>query len=116
MIVVEQGLDYEAARGDEVEDLAALLAEAQRRFPRLQGVCSGAIASDYQRLRIESVRCPSATGRAHPLAHGRACLGGAGGGAVAQLTGASRARLPRYARPSEAEQADALPCTSGIRC
>ena len=32
-----------------------LLAAAKRRFPGLQGVSSGAIASDYQRLRVESV-------------------------------------------------------------
>lgn len=38
-----------------MEDLAALLAAALKRFPGLQGVASGAIASDYQRLRVEAV-------------------------------------------------------------
>mmetsp|Transcript_8200 Transcript_8200/g.24440 ORF Transcript_8200/g.24440 Transcript_8200/m.24440 type:complete len:850 (-) Transcript_8200:2291-4840(-) len=46
---------YVQTAGDEVEDLAALLAFAQQRFPGLEGVASGAIASDYQRLRVESV-------------------------------------------------------------
>ena len=38
-----------------MEDLAALLAAAKMHFPELQGVTSGAIASDYQRLRVEAV-------------------------------------------------------------
>lgn len=38
-----------------MEDLAALLAAAKMHFPDLQGVTSGAIASDYQRLRVEAV-------------------------------------------------------------
>ena len=50
-----QGLAYTETEGDEVEDLMQLLAAAKRRFPGLQGVASGAIASDYQRLRVESV-------------------------------------------------------------
>jgi len=52
---VLQGLAYTKTAGDEVEDLMQLLAAAKRRFPGLQGVSSGAIASDYQRLRVESV-------------------------------------------------------------
>jgi diphthine-ammonia ligase len=51
-----QGLAYTKTEGDEVEDLMQLLAAAKTRFPDLQGVASGAIASDYQRLRVESVR------------------------------------------------------------
>ena len=51
-----QELSYAATEGDEVEDLAALVAAAKLRFPDLQGVTSGAIASDYQRLRVEAVR------------------------------------------------------------
>ena len=50
------GLTYEApCPGDEVEDLRAVLAAAQRRVPDLGGVCSGALLSDYQRLRVEAV-------------------------------------------------------------
>ena len=51
----EQELSYTTTEGDEVEDLAALLAAAKMHFPGLQGVASGAIASDYQRLRVEAV-------------------------------------------------------------
>lgn len=40
---------------DEVEDLYRALAEAQRRFPEIQAVSSGAILSTYQRVRIEQV-------------------------------------------------------------
>ena len=50
-----QGLDYKQTAGDEVEDLMALLAYVKQDFPDLGGVSSGAIASDYQRLRVESV-------------------------------------------------------------
>ena len=38
-----------------MEDLRALLAYAKRRTPDLGGVCCGALLSDYQRLRVESV-------------------------------------------------------------
>jgi len=48
-------LAYAACEGDEVEDLFRLLAYVQADFPCLGGVASGAIASDYQRLRVESV-------------------------------------------------------------
>jgi diphthine-ammonia ligase len=40
---------------DEVEDLYDALRGAQQQFPDLQGVCCGAILSNYQRLRVESV-------------------------------------------------------------
>ena len=49
------GLDYAASPGDEVEDLRALLSAAKAAVPDLGGVCSGAILSDYQRLRVEAV-------------------------------------------------------------
>ena len=54
---VEQGLRYTqgATAGDEVEDLHALLSEVQAAHPDLGGVCSGAILSNYQRSRVESV-------------------------------------------------------------
>ncbi|WIA09297.1 hypothetical protein OEZ85_008704 [Tetradesmus obliquus] len=50
-----QGLSYSCTAGDEVEDLTAMLAFVKERHPDVQGVASGAIASDYQRLRVESV-------------------------------------------------------------
>lgn len=41
--------------GDEVEDMLILLKEVKRKIPSVSAVSSGAIASDYQRLRVESV-------------------------------------------------------------
>lgn len=41
--------------GDEVEDMFILLSEVKRQIPTVAAVSSGAIASDYQRLRVESV-------------------------------------------------------------
>ena len=38
-----------------VEDLYQLLLSVKERFPEVEGVCSGAILSDYQRLRVENV-------------------------------------------------------------
>ncbi|KAL2642116.1 hypothetical protein R1flu_009703 [Riccia fluitans] len=49
------GLRYTRTDGDEVEDLEILLRAVKSRFPDLQGVSTGAIASDYQRLRVENV-------------------------------------------------------------
>ena len=40
---------------DEVERLFDLLADVKNRFPDVTAVCSGAILSNYQRLRVESV-------------------------------------------------------------
>ncbi|KAG6557626.1 hypothetical protein Mapa_000907 [Marchantia paleacea] len=51
----EKGLRYTKTDGDEVEDLEALLRAVKSRFPDIGGVSSGAIASDYQRLRVENV-------------------------------------------------------------
>jgi diphthine-ammonia ligase len=48
-------LSYSESDGDEVEDLRRLLAFVKADFPGLGGVASGAIASDYQRLRVEHV-------------------------------------------------------------
>ncbi|KAL3694486.1 hypothetical protein R1sor_008137 [Riccia sorocarpa] len=48
-------LRYMRTDGDEVEDLEVLLRAVKSRFPDLQGVSTGAIASDYQRLRVENV-------------------------------------------------------------
>jgi len=38
-----------------VEDLLALLSYAKQQLPLLEAVSCGAIASDYQRLRVEQV-------------------------------------------------------------
>ena len=40
---------------DEVEDLTALLVKVKEQFPEVQAVASGAIFSNYQRLRVENV-------------------------------------------------------------
>ena len=52
---VEQGLRYAQAEGDEVEDLFVLLSEVKAAIPGATAVCSGAILSSYQRMRVESV-------------------------------------------------------------
>ncbi|XP_042046236.1 diphthine--ammonia ligase-like [Salvia splendens] len=49
------GLSYNMTPGDEVEDMLILLKEVKRHIPSVSAVSSGAIASDYQRLRVESV-------------------------------------------------------------
>ena len=41
--------------GSEVEDLFILLNEVKQQIPSIRAVSSGAIASDYQRLRVESI-------------------------------------------------------------
>lgn len=51
-------MEYSATKGDEVEDLLSLLAFAKERMPEIEAVSSGAIASDYQRLRVENVSPP----------------------------------------------------------
>jgi diphthine-ammonia ligase len=57
MVIVcrDQGLKYNVTAGDEVEDMFALLSEVKRKIPSISAVSSGAIASDYQRLRVENV-------------------------------------------------------------
>ncbi|XP_050381421.1 diphthine--ammonia ligase isoform X2 [Argentina anserina] len=50
-----QKLSYRTTPGDEVEDMFLLLNEVKRQIPSVTAVSSGAIASDYQRLRVESV-------------------------------------------------------------
>lgn len=52
---VVQSLDYSIHQDDEVEDLFQLVACAKSRIPEIEMVVSGAIASDYQRLRVENV-------------------------------------------------------------
>ncbi|DBA87744.1 TPA: hypothetical protein ACH3X1_004745 [Trebouxia sp. C0004] len=51
----QQALIYNTTEGDEVEDLLALLSYAKQQLPQLEAVSCGAIASDYQRLRVEQV-------------------------------------------------------------
>ncbi|KAG2444776.1 hypothetical protein HXX76_001519 [Chlamydomonas incerta] len=50
-----QDLGYTPTDGDEVEDLFQLLSYVKESVPGVQAVASGAIASDYQRLRVENV-------------------------------------------------------------
>ncbi|CAA7403953.1 unnamed protein product [Spirodela intermedia] len=50
-----QDLNYQVTSGDEVEDMFVLLNEVKHQIPSITAVSSGAIASDYQRLRVESV-------------------------------------------------------------
>eukprot|EP00759_Apiculatamorpha_spiralis_P013784 PhF_6_TR20522/c0_g1_i2/m.29602/K06927/DPH6; diphthine-ammonia ligase len=52
---VEVGMRYKHTSGDEVEVLYDLLREVCQRHPEVEAVCSGAILSDYQRLRVENV-------------------------------------------------------------
>jgi diphthine-ammonia ligase len=49
-----RGLQYRQQEGDEVEDLFGLLQKVQRS-EEVEGVASGAVLSDYQRLRVEHV-------------------------------------------------------------
>ncbi|KAG7669670.1 hypothetical protein Ndes2437B_g05856 [Nannochloris sp. 'desiccata'] len=51
----DQRLVYEDTAGDEVEDLAALISYIKTEIPDIGAVSSGAIASDYQRTRVERV-------------------------------------------------------------
>jgi diphthine-ammonia ligase len=46
--------EYSPTAGDEVEDLYDLLADTKTKLD-FDAVCSGAILSDYQRIRVENV-------------------------------------------------------------
>ncbi|KAA3480725.1 diphthine--ammonia ligase-like isoform X2 [Gossypium australe] len=48
-------LSYQRTPGDDVEEMFILLNEVKKQIPSITTVSSGAIASDYQRLRVESV-------------------------------------------------------------
>lgn len=48
-------LSYTMTAGDEVEDMFILLNEVKQKIPSITAVSTGAIASDYQRLRVESI-------------------------------------------------------------
>ncbi|KAF9574069.1 ATP binding domain 4 [Mortierella alpina] len=52
---IEQGSDYVQTKQDETEDLYELLAMAKAAHPDLEAVSVGAILSNYQRIRVESV-------------------------------------------------------------
>ncbi|BDA44893.1 probable diphthine-ammonia ligase at N-terminal half [Coccomyxa sp. Obi] len=52
---VQQDLIYIHTERDEVEDMLQLLAFAKDMHPEIEAVSSGAIASDYQRQRVEHV-------------------------------------------------------------
>lgn len=55
ILIRHKDLCYKEILGDEVEDMYVLLNEVKQKIPSVTAVCSGAIASDYQRLRVESV-------------------------------------------------------------
>ncbi len=46
---------YDKTEGDEVEDLFELVKTAKEKHPEINAVASGAIFSDYQRVRVENV-------------------------------------------------------------
>jgi len=46
---------YEPTAGDEVEDLYQLLSIVKSQYPEVLAVSSGAVLSNYQRLRVENV-------------------------------------------------------------
>ena len=48
-------LEYRQTAGDEVEDLFLLLKHIKQSMPEINAVASGAILSNYQRTRVESV-------------------------------------------------------------
>ena len=52
---INQALRYDQTAGDEVEDLHALLSEVLAKMPEVQAVCAGAVLSNYQRSRVETV-------------------------------------------------------------
>ena len=54
MLAKEEGKNYLPNAGDEVEDLYALLEKVKAEVG-VDAVCVGAILSDYQRVRVESV-------------------------------------------------------------
>lgn len=51
----QRGLGYTVTEGDEVEEMFTLLAFVCSKHRDVGGVSSGAIASDYQRVRVENV-------------------------------------------------------------
>jgi diphthine-ammonia ligase len=54
-VPIEQGSDYVETAMDETEDLYELLKKVKAAHPDLQAVSVGAILSNYQRIRVESM-------------------------------------------------------------
>lgn len=55
-ISVTKEMTYDPKEGDEVEDLFGLLQRVKNEVVGgVEGVASGAILSDYQRIRVENV-------------------------------------------------------------
>jgi diphthine-ammonia ligase len=52
---VQQNLGYEQVSGDETEDMYNLLQDVLKSHPDIDAISVGAIASNYQRLRVENV-------------------------------------------------------------
>ncbi|KAI8825669.1 ATP-binding protein [Fimicolochytrium jonesii] len=52
---ISRGSDYRPTVEDEVEDLYELLSEVKRSIPNVEAVATGAILSNYQRVRVENV-------------------------------------------------------------
>lgn len=53
---IETGLSYGGGKdGDEVEDLYNLLKKVLKQYPEVNAVSSGAVFSNYQRIRVENV-------------------------------------------------------------
>jgi len=52
---IVSGLDYVPTKNDEVEDLYNLLLKIKTEHPEIEGVSVGAILSNFQRVRVESV-------------------------------------------------------------
>lgn len=64
---VRTTLAYAPQKGDEVEDLVALLNDVKMKIPDVQAVCAGALWSDYQRLRVENAASRAALLSLAPL-------------------------------------------------
>ena len=52
---VHKSLSYEPTETDEVENLYELLKSVKEKHPEITAVTSGAILSNYQRIRVENV-------------------------------------------------------------
>ena len=52
---VTKDLEYSETKNDEVEDLFRLMEKMKKNHPEIQGVSSGAIASTYQKNRVENL-------------------------------------------------------------
>ncbi|ORX53730.1 hypothetical protein BCR36DRAFT_348617 [Piromyces finnis] len=52
---IVDGLDYVPTKNDEVEDLYNLLLKIKTEHPEIEGVSVGAILSNFQRVRVESI-------------------------------------------------------------